>query len=606
MAGSITYAPLADHEIRLLHLKPGLTTDMIVCTLEIVDLTTKPAYEALSYEWGDEKMSKPEIMVDSNLVTIRDNLWWALYYIRYENIPRFVWIDALCINQGDWAERNHQVAQMGSIYAQADEVIAWIGLDQSFDCVDTRMAFKTLEKLSSSPDISSFEYSLFRDFNSMFADGLFDRSYWSRLWIIQEIVIADKLFVHCGSCKISWDKIATICEMSEKLLCGQGYEDEIALIGTSAYSLFQRRREYASATKLVDGYVRTLSQLVVEFSESECHDSRDKVFGILAICCSCCSKANVADYSMNIYEIFVRLIEHDVVHHRTPDLEVVDQVMSSLRMVTPSNPKERQLTRSNITQKSLTPDFKISASTQDLGKINYICPTDMYDTPAGGTHDLISSEEDLFVDDIQRRKFILISTLLYHNRPFFNSKSRVYHQGSAYFNSDSDYQTVQGKVKIIPRPASRRTISRKFQRFIKRIHIDEPAPIPKTSMSVTEINNFLRSTTEECAPLLRKLGVVLFATSTGVVGVATKDVRLGNRVLRIVSYSNSLWDSVERRLLIRSDGGLCTGKGLLLVGSLCPRPMEEFVDMFLGEFRRRRSIELEIQVATLLYVAGYF
>jgi hypothetical protein len=38
-----------------------------------------------------------------------------------------LWIDALCINQANIDERNHQVGQMDRIYKDAEEVVIWVG-----------------------------------------------------------------------------------------------------------------------------------------------------------------------------------------------------------------------------------------------------------------------------------------------------------------------------------------------------------------------------------------------------------------------------------------------------------------------------------------------
>jgi len=37
------------------------------------------------------------------------------------------WIDALCIDQNNTKEKNHQVKQMGKIYANAYRVVSWLG-----------------------------------------------------------------------------------------------------------------------------------------------------------------------------------------------------------------------------------------------------------------------------------------------------------------------------------------------------------------------------------------------------------------------------------------------------------------------------------------------
>lgn len=39
----------------------------------------------------------------------------------------FLWVDAICINQGNMAERSHQVQMMWPIYKSAETVLVWLG-----------------------------------------------------------------------------------------------------------------------------------------------------------------------------------------------------------------------------------------------------------------------------------------------------------------------------------------------------------------------------------------------------------------------------------------------------------------------------------------------
>jgi hypothetical protein len=60
---------------------------------------------------------------------VRKNLWDFLTIARtkYSEPKRAFWMDALCIDQHSILERSHQVAQMGSIYSKARDVVAWLG-----------------------------------------------------------------------------------------------------------------------------------------------------------------------------------------------------------------------------------------------------------------------------------------------------------------------------------------------------------------------------------------------------------------------------------------------------------------------------------------------
>ena len=68
-----------------------------------------------------------KISIDGGLFLVRRNLYCAIKALRREHEPRAIWIDAICINQADIAERGFQVAQMSSIYAMAETVIVWLG-----------------------------------------------------------------------------------------------------------------------------------------------------------------------------------------------------------------------------------------------------------------------------------------------------------------------------------------------------------------------------------------------------------------------------------------------------------------------------------------------
>jgi hypothetical protein len=115
------YSPLADsNEIRLIDLqprRPGELINDIKCTTRHVKLSEKPQYKALSYTWGSKNYRN--IKINGTVFAVRQNLFGALHALRLEQDTRTLWIDAICINQDDIPERNHQVAQMGMIYKNA-------------------------------------------------------------------------------------------------------------------------------------------------------------------------------------------------------------------------------------------------------------------------------------------------------------------------------------------------------------------------------------------------------------------------------------------------------------------------------------------------------
>ena len=127
---SFPYKSLAKgtSEIRLMILEPGDFEEPVRSHLQLVKLDHRPDYEALSYVWGSCNDRK-SISLNGMEFAVTANLFIALRYLRRQDKPRTVWVDAVCINQADASERGGQVARMGDIYRQATKVVIWVGED---------------------------------------------------------------------------------------------------------------------------------------------------------------------------------------------------------------------------------------------------------------------------------------------------------------------------------------------------------------------------------------------------------------------------------------------------------------------------------------------
>ena len=223
------YHPLnAEKEgIRLLLVNPGARQCF---SLECFELRQSPAYYALSYTWGAANLGG-DILVNERPFRVRANLLQFLERLTEGKVPKqtgisnnehplYIWIDQICINQSNLEERGQQVQLMAEIYKHAAEVIVWLG-DEKRDftkavqlvcLIAERKAKREVlwERLmfGNNPwgDDLWKEYhaqndlcsKVIRDLHSGGYQPLlsiFYRRYWTRLWALQEFVLAKKLII---------------------------------------------------------------------------------------------------------------------------------------------------------------------------------------------------------------------------------------------------------------------------------------------------------------------------------------------------------------------------------------------------------------------------
>jgi hypothetical protein len=291
------YQPLdiKRNQIRLLELHPGLPDTPIRCSLKTVTLSELPRYDALSYEWGEP--ATEQIMLDGMPIEVRENLFAALWHLRSESKTMVLWIDAVCINQEDVVERGAQVSMMGEIYSHAVQVRVWLGRGSK----DTQEAFALAHEISELLDIDSIltqeqKGVLGRSQSSWVAlSGIFSASYWSRVWIIQEFLLARDVVVHCGKNRINWTYLDAILHQFQEQL----YNPESP---ESRYSIPPFPAERVNAGRRSGAQSECLMRLLQLFAISKSTDPRDKVYALIGI--SFDARDNiVVDYTKNLEEV---------------------------------------------------------------------------------------------------------------------------------------------------------------------------------------------------------------------------------------------------------------------------------------------------------------
>ncbi|KAF1990700.1 hypothetical protein K402DRAFT_315314, partial [Aulographum hederae CBS 113979] len=189
-------------EIRLIRLEPGQREDAIHCTLIPALLEPFLKFEALSYAWETWNGSV-SINVDNGQLQVTKNLEAALLELRRTKEGRIPWIDALCINQADNLERNHQAGMMKEIYESASSVLIWLGPENSADAKLVQEMPKMAHKMSRrfKRNGESGVYHLLQ-WNQSALEAFLGRSWWSRIWVKQEYGVSKHALFLCGRIQI--------------------------------------------------------------------------------------------------------------------------------------------------------------------------------------------------------------------------------------------------------------------------------------------------------------------------------------------------------------------------------------------------------------------
>jgi hypothetical protein len=138
-------------------------------------------------------------------MSVTVNCHAALKRLRKADSARTLWIDAICINQRLIPERNHQLNIAAQIYSHASRVVIYIGeaaddSDAAMDWirdVDMPTDFKTAPEWNYKPKVLRP--------NTDMIQTLFNRHWFGRVWVLQEVRYAREAVVICGGREVDWN-----------------------------------------------------------------------------------------------------------------------------------------------------------------------------------------------------------------------------------------------------------------------------------------------------------------------------------------------------------------------------------------------------------------
>ncbi|PQE22614.1 hypothetical protein CJF31_00001551 [Rutstroemia sp. NJR-2017a BVV2] len=330
------YRPLppGPDNIRLLRLLPNKDESTPVCC-QLLDYSLRGfgrrghQYECLSYCWGSPE--KPCLIeIDGVELPITESLNHALIQLRDHSFDRYLWIDAVCINQEDIPEKEQQIQMMAKIYSQARQVVVWLGpegddSDRAIELIrlagagritkldgrTTRLAAllgddvnfsenpsdessdgfseessdeSSVEFSEESSDESSVEFS--NDDRGRFAiTTLLRRPWFRRVWVLQEVAAAKHVHMVCGTTEIAGYSLCLGVDALKEL-----YEAR-PQIKSLVYSVSRLIRGgfFRSNTDMVavnrsSLNIYTLGELLDMYHTHRATLEHDKIYALLAMC----------------------------------------------------------------------------------------------------------------------------------------------------------------------------------------------------------------------------------------------------------------------------------------------------------------------------------
>ncbi|RGP71263.1 heterokaryon incompatibility het-6 [Fusarium longipes] len=197
-----------DDSFRLVSLQPGRDDAPLTLRLLNTKLCEAQPYEAVSYVWGDVKdLVSINIQGHEDTATqalISQNCHAALSSFRDSELPRLLWIDSVCIDQDSPVEKNHQLSLMARIYKNASQVLVYLGpgtpdSDTAMRCI------REIDEPSNDDSYAALEASAIIPQNQHAVSNLFKRTWFFRVWVLQEITFAQKAIVICGNYQLDWE-----------------------------------------------------------------------------------------------------------------------------------------------------------------------------------------------------------------------------------------------------------------------------------------------------------------------------------------------------------------------------------------------------------------
>lgn len=259
-------------------------------------------YVALSYRWS--KDTDEELLLDGNgMIRISRDLGAALHRFRYASALRWIWVDAICINQQDSAEKSIQIPLMAHIYRGASRVMVWLG-NKDEDAVLLRRIKSLIRDAKLRPDVFNplSQVDVAGEAKTLISGLILSMSrlgrlgWFTRRWVLQELASNANVVLCCRTTELPWSQLAGIVRHSEPHGPGWGTREGDGLLSLNQDDAGLRKIQLlwdlwwdtTISQRQSPTYISVLGKadiatLMNTYAEFDCSDSRDRIAALLGL-----------------------------------------------------------------------------------------------------------------------------------------------------------------------------------------------------------------------------------------------------------------------------------------------------------------------------------
>lgn len=287
-------------------------------------------FSALSYTWGNPAETG-KITLNAFETTVRANLEAALRFLRDQSAFKNglkLWVDAVCIDQGNLNEKAEVIPGMRQLYENAWQVSVWLGT-----AINGTESVRTLKDYARNypsdgfftdivarvPDVATFKSHFYPALVTVL-----DRPYWNRLWIVQEIALAcPNRVIYIGGCDLllTWRELGIVLSIySSMYKVHSPSEFGNMSLGTNVWHRVKLNVGHIYALMVRDNFYCSLAGLGREnilfrrsdwtlwlwtVSLTEVTEEQDRVYGILGLLPQEIADQIVPDYKKPVRDVFL-------------------------------------------------------------------------------------------------------------------------------------------------------------------------------------------------------------------------------------------------------------------------------------------------------------